>query len=189
MMLIVNNANWRRGILSLILIWATVFFWLLNSTFIINLFVSAVALLCFVAILWEKSAHFTTIYLSFLTAYVLYGYILVNNFPIWLAMIGIMLVFFYLFAYLEEMSDLIPGEKPIYLMVFSLLAVETFLFLGYYIISPINRSLILSAVVYLIFGFLESCSAGKSFKSIVPYVLVFLLVFVTMLLTASWGQI
>lgn len=185
----VNHANWRRGILSIILIWATVFFWLLCPVSAINIAITLVSALCCAAILLEKSAHFTTIYLSFLTAYVLYGYILVNNFPIWLAMIGILLVFFYLFSYLEEMSDLIPGERPIYLMVFSLFSVETFLFLGYYIISPINRSLILSAVVYLIFGFLESCGKGKSLKVIVPYILVFLLVFATMLLTASWGQI
>lgn len=188
-MYILTKPNWRKCTLSILLIWATAFFWLLNPVPLVNILISIISLFCLVLIIFEKSSHFTVIYLSFITAYVLYGYMLVNNFPIWLIMIGILLIYLYLYAYLEQMAEMIIGEKPIYLMVFSLISVETFFFLGYYVISPINRSLILSAGVYIIYGFLDSIVAKKSAKAMMSYILVFLFVFATMLITASWGQI
>lgn len=188
-MAILDNKNLRKTILSVVLIWATVFFWLLSPIQSANIIVSVISVFCLLAILLEKNSHFIVIFLSFISAYVLYGYILVNNFPIWLIMIGLLLIYLYLYAYLEQMVDMIRGEKNIYLMIFSLVSVETFLFLGYFIISPLNRSLILAGTVYLVYGFLESVISKKEVRKMLPYILVFLLVFATMLLTASWGSI
>lgn len=182
------NKNLRKFILSVILTWATLFFWLLSPVQTVNILVTVISVLCFLAVLFEKNSHFIVIYLSFISAYVLYGYVLVNNFPFWLMMIGILLIYLYLYGYLEQMIELISGEKVIYWLIFSLISVETFLFLGYYIISPINRSLILSATVYMIFGFLDSLYGKKNPRAMMPYILVFSLIFVTMLLTASWGS-
>lgn len=185
---ILANKILRKLILIFILAWATLFFWLLNPVGIANIIVLVVSILCFLAVLFEKNSHFIIIYLSFITAYVLYGYVLVNNFPFWLMMVGILLIYLYLYGYLEQMIDIISGEKLIYLLIFALISVETFLFLGYFIISPINRSLILSASVYIMYGFLDTIYNKKNPRLLVPYVLVFVSVFVTMLLTATWGS-
>lgn len=188
-MSILNNKTLRKVVLTLILSWATFFFWLISPIQFINIVVLIISIICLLAVLFEKSAHFTVIYISFVTAYVLYGYILINNFPVWLMMIGILLVYLYLYSYLEQMFPMVGRERTIYLLIFSLVSVETFLFLGYFIISPINRSLILAATVYIIYGFLDSLISRKKVAAMVPYILVFSLVFVTMLLTASWGNL
>jgi len=183
------NQKLRKFTLTILLLWSSAFFWLLNSNLAINIAVSVVSFVCLLFILYERNAHFIAIYLSFITSFVLYGYMLVNNFPVWLIMIGVMLIFLYLFAYLEQKVEIIKNERIIYLFIFSLLSLETFLFLGYYLISPTNRSLILSLLVYLIYGFCDAILSKKKTVEIYPYILVFLLVFATMLLTASWGQI
>lgn len=188
-MAFLHSQKLRRFTLAVLLLWSSIFFWLLSISFAINIIVSILSLICLLLVYFESNAYFIIIYLSFISSYVLYGYMLVNNLPVWLIMIGVMLIFLYLFAYLEQKEGILRQEKTIYLLIFSLISLETFIFLGYFIISPINRSLVLSLIVYLVYGFCDAVFSKKNYRQIVPYLLVFIIVFATMLLTASWGQI
>jgi len=179
----------RKITLTILLIWASVFFWFLSGQLVVNIIIVFASMMCLGAILSDQNTHYTTIYLSFLTAYVLYGYTSVNNLPTWLIMAGVLVIYLYLFANLEQKMEFITGQRLIYLFIFALLSLETFIFLSYFIISPINRSLILAMVVYTICGFCDSIISQKKPKLMLSYLLVFLIVFVTMLLTAAWGQI
>lgn len=186
-MALLNNKKIRVLILLLILIWSSVMFWLLNTQFLANSLMVFASFLCLFAIIFERATHFVIIYLAFITADSMYNLMFVNNLPIWLIMLGILLVYLYLYACLEQKIDIIDKEKGAILVVYSLISTEVFLFLGYFFISPINRSMLLALTVYLLYGFSNSLANNHNIKFFKSYILVFIIVFVTMILTASWG--
>ncbi len=183
-----SNKIFRTVLLTLMLVWATTFFWLLCPVLSVNIIVIIVSSLCLISIITNSNNPFTIIYLSFVTSYVLYGYMLVNNFPVWLIMLGVLIITLYLLTYLEQQENIVEDQRIVFLTIFSLIILELFLFLGYFLISPINRSLLISLTIYLIYGFCEKVITSGKYQEMKSYLLVFLFVFVTIILTASWGK-
>ena len=154
-MLLISNHKYRAAILTILLVWTTIFFWLLCPVFVVNIIMAILSLIVLFSIIFDKNYQLSTIFLSFQTSYVLYGYMLVNNLPSWLIMLGVLIISMYLFSYIEQKIEIAPEQKGILNIIFSLVVLETFLFLGYFLISPINRSLVIASVVYLIHGYCD----------------------------------
>ncbi len=181
------NKIFRTAMLVFILVWATAFFWLLSPVRAINIIVIIISIFSLLLIFLDRNINFNLIYLSFVTSYVLYGYMLTNNFPVWIIMLGVLVVTLYLLSYLDKKVEFAYGQKIIFLTTFSLIILELFMFLGYFLISPLNRSLLVSLTIYLFYGFCDKVLSSGNSNGMKSYLLVFLFVFATIILTASWG--
>lgn len=100
-----------------------------------------------------------------------------------------LLVFGYLFTFFEQKVDILKPEQLIYLALFDLIIAETFIFISYYLISPLNRSLIIALVSYLLAGFCLSVIEMKDNKRFLVYLMMFAAVFLLIVATAPFGII
>ncbi|OQB05924.1 MAG: hypothetical protein BWY19_00703 [bacterium ADurb.Bin212] len=181
--------NMRKIISTLLLIWSTVFFCLMSPVVAVNIAIITVSVVLFLLIIFNKDSVISILYLNFISGYVLYGYILLGNAPVWLVMIGMLIINIYLTSGLLNYNNIDQNLKRIYLVVYALLIVEIFLFLGYFILSPANRSLILTLCLYLIYGYNDEVIKKDIYDGFYRYVVVFFLIFVTIVMSASWGNI
>lgn len=100
-----------------------------------------------------------------------------------------LLVFGYLFTFFEQKVDVLKPEQLIYLALFDLIIAETFIFISYYLISPLNRSLIIALVTYLLAGFCLTIIEKKDLKKFIVFLSVFLAVLILIIMTAPFGII
>jgi hypothetical protein len=73
-------------------------------------------------------------------------------------------------------------------LLFSLLILELFLILSYFLINPLNRSLIIALAAYLLSGFCFTIIPDKKTNSFSTYVTLFWMMIAVLLLTSSWGS-
>lgn len=99
------------------------------------------------------------------------------------------LVYAYLFTFFEQKVDVLDPEQLIYLALFALIIAETFIFISYYLISPINRSLVIALVAYLLAGFCLSIIEKKNTKQFNLYLLIFSVALLLIIITAPFGII
>ena len=181
--------NMRKIISTLLLIWSTVFFCLMSPVAAVNVAIILISVVLFLLVFFNRSNIILVLYLNFISSYVLFGYILLGNVPVWLVMIGVLAINIYLNCDLISNNNLDENARKIYLVVYSLLIIEVFLFMGYFILSPANRSLILTLCLYLIYGYNEEVINKVTYSGFYRYIVVFFLIFVTIVLSASWGNI
>jgi len=189
-MAFLRNHVLRKIILIVILVWGCLSYYLANSQNQI-----AVALIVFISILGlisilkETSAIFTLILLSFISAYAFYTFFLQFDLPLWLLMVSIMIVFGYLFTYTEQKIGILSNKRLIYLVLFSLVILEVFLVLSYFLINPISQSLVIATVSYLFIGFCYSVLAKHKDSSFTTYLIVASLVTIAIFLTSGWSPL
>lgn len=187
-MAFLHNQTLRKIVLTFILAWGSLSFYFVNSQsqflVITLLFVSLIALL----IIWrEVSAIFILIFLSFLSAYAFYTFFLQFNLPTWILMLSILVVFGYLFTYFEQKIGILSNKRLIYLVLFSLVILEIFLILSYFLVNPISQSLIIASVCYLFVGFCYTILAKHTDNSFLTYLIVTFLVMLAVFATSNWG--
>ena len=100
-----------------------------------------------------------------------------------------LVIYGYYFTYFEQKVDVLKPEQLIYLALFALIIAETFIFISFYLISPLNRSLIIALVAYLLAGFCLSIIEKKNLKQFYIYLFVFAIVLLLVIATASFGVI
>lgn len=177
----------RRIILTIILLWASVAFWFLNEVFTVSI-ITVVLSVPILYLVWsERFPLIVLIFLSFTSAFALYGFLFYFNLPLWIVMLASLFLYGYLFTYLEQKIGILGRERLIYLLLFSLLILEMFLVLSYFLISPLNRSLIIALSSYLLSGFCYSIIEEKRPKSFPPYIWMFCIIIALLLFTANWG--
>jgi|GEM_PF-627128 len=187
-MAFLHNQTLRRTVLTFILAWGALSFYFANSENKILLAVLYFLVAFGLLSIWrEVSAIFTLILLSFLSAYAFYTFFLQFNLPSWLLMISILIVFGYLFTYTEQKIGILSNKRLIYLVLFSLVILEVFLVLSYFLINPISQSLIISSVCYLFLGFCYTVLAKHTDNSFTTYLLITGLIVLTVFLTSNWG--
>lgn len=189
-MAFLQNQILRKFILSAILLWGTVTFYLSNGQnqlfVILIVFVSIFGLF---AVWKEFSAIFTLILLSFFSAYAFYTFFLQFDLPLWALMISILVVFSYLFTYTEQKIGILSNKRLIYLVLFSLVILQVFLILSYFLINPISQSLVIAAVSYLFIGFCYTILAKHESHSFVTYLIVASIMILLVFASSSWGSL
>lgn len=178
----------RKTLLTVILAWGDFSFYLANSNnlvlFFIMLAISALGLI----LIWNEVAPvFLLILLSFTSAYAFNTYLLQLNIPLYLIMIGILIVFGYLFTYTEQRIGILGDKRLIFLLLFAIIVLEVFLTLTYFLVNPIVQSLIITAVCYLFVGYCYTIIAKHTDNKFITYILLSGLAMAAILLTASWG--
>lgn len=189
-MAFLRNHILRKVILSIILIWGCLSYYLANSQNTVAVYlVVFLSLLGLISIIRETAAIFTLILLSFISAYAFYTFFLQFDLPPWLLMISIMVVFGYLFTYTEQKIGILSNKRLIYLVLFSLVILEIFLTLSYFLINPISQSLIIASVCYLFVGFCYSVLAKHEDSSFSAYLVVTSIIMIAIFLTSNWGSL
>ena len=138
--------------------------------------------------LFEMAPIFLLIFLSFLTSFALYNFLFQFNLPVWLIMIAILVVFGYFFYYTEQKIGILGNKQFIYLVLFSLITLEVFFALNYFLISPLSKSLIISSISYLFIGFCYSVLAQHEDKKLRTYLLLAAIMILLIFISSIWGN-
>lgn len=177
----------RRILLSLIIAWGIVSFWVVNQASFARVLISLIGALCIVFAWLEIAPIFILIFSSFSISYALYGFLFQFSFPIWLIMIAILIIFGYLFVYTEQKIGILGDKRLIYLVLFSLITLEVFLSLNYFLISPISKSLIIATSSYVFVGFCYTVLAKHTDNKFQTYLAVAVAVITVIFMTSIWG--
>lgn len=166
--------------------WGLVYFWQLNQNSFTRMFIIGFGIIALILTLIETAPIFLLIYLSFTTAYAFYGFLFQYNLPIWLIMLGLLLVFGYVYLYVEQKIGILGNKRLIYLVLFCIINLEIFLSLSYYLINPLSKSLIISIISYLFVGFSYTILAKHTGK-LSTYVMIAILVITMVFISSPWG--
>ena len=141
----------------------------------------------FIFVWFEIAPVFLLIFSSFSVSYALYGFLFQFGLPIWLIMLAILIIFGYLFVDMEQKLGILGDKRLIYLVLFSLLILEVFLVLNYFLISPISKSLIIGTVSYVFVGFCYTVLAKHTDNKFLTYLVVAAMVVTAVFVTSIWG--
>jgi hypothetical protein len=189
-MAFLHNHLSRKILLTLILVWSGLSFYLTNiEALLLAGLIIFISLLGLIFIWTEKSTIFTLILLSFTSTYAFSISMVRLDIPLWLVMIGVVIIFGYLFTYTEQKIGILGNKRLIYLILFSLIVLEAFLALTYFAISPINQSLIISSISYLFVGYCYTILAKHEDNNFLTYVIITTLAILLVFLTSTWGGI
>jgi len=182
------NQPTRRILLTLILLWGCFSFYTVNSASLVLLCLTGFLSLLSLIFIWsEISAIFLLIFISFLSAYSFFIALYQYNLPIYLVMLAVVVIFGYLFTYTEQKIGILGDKRLIYLVLFSLIILEIFMALSYFLISPISQSLIIATVSYLFIGFCYTILARHTDNRFITYVSLSVLIIAVVFATSSWG--
>ncbi len=187
-MAFLQNKLARKTLISLILAWGMSVVYFLNKDNYLFLSFMFLFSLWGIYYIWkEKSAIFLLILLSFTSTYAFLIFLLQYNLPVWLAMVGVLIVFSFLFFYTEQRIGILGNKRLIYLVLFSLIILEVFLALTYFLIDPISQSLIIAVMSYLFIGFCYTVIAKHTDNKFLTYVIFASVAILVILITSSWG--
>lgn len=172
--------------LILVTLWGVVSFWQLNQILAVNIAILVLGIFTIIFTILEIAPLFLLIFLSFISSYALYGFLFQYNLPIWLIMLGLIIVFGYIYLYVEQKIGILGNKRLIYLILFCLIALEVFLSLSYFLINPLSKSLIIGVVSYLFVGFSYTVLAKQESK-LSTYLIVAVIMGGLIFLTSSWG--
>lgn len=189
-MAFLHNTILRRITLIIILLWGIIPFYYLNQDANILLFVFFVSAVVALYFVWsELSAIFILIYLSFTTAYAFNVVLFQFTLPFYLAMIGVLVIYGYLFTYMEQKIGILGNKRLVYLVLFSLIVLEVFLITSFFLISPTNQSLIIATLSYLFVGYCYTILAKHSDSNFIHYVVLSILSLIAIFLTSDWSAL
>jgi hypothetical protein len=177
----------RKLLLSLILIWGVVAFWIFNTYLLPSTLVAAVGFGGLIFIWLEIAPIYLLIFLAFTSSYAFYGLSLHYNLPTYLIMLSILIIFGYIFTYMEQRTGILGNKRLIFLLLFSILVLEVFLALSYFLINPLNQSLVIASVCYMFSGFCFSVLAKQPNSNLITYLVFGLSATFLILLSSSWS--
>jgi hypothetical protein len=181
------NKLTRRLLLSLIIAWGIVSFWVISQATFARVLITILGVFSFVFVWLEIAPIFLLIFSSFSISYALYGFLFQYNLPNWLIMISILIIFGYLFVYTEQKIGILGNKRLVYLVLFSLIVLEVFLTLNYFLISPISKSLIIATISYLFVGFCYTVLAKHTDNKLSAYIYLAIAIVTLIFCTSIWG--
>lgn len=185
-MAFLHNKKIRQLVLFLILALGTWSFVVVNQFAFAKVLMILLAFITFIFILFEIGPIFILIALSFMTSFALYSFLLQLNLPLWIIMISILVLFGYLFTYTEQKIGILGNKRLIYLLLFSIIILEVFLVLSYFLMNPISQSLIIAAMSYLFVGFCYTILAKHEDNTFFTYVFYTSVVIILIMTTFGW---
>jgi len=175
--------------LILLLIWGVASFFLFSGLNISIWPVLTVSLISIILVIYKTAKQLLLVYINFLLLYSIYGFQYVYNFPLWIAIIMIVVLSSFLIISLFNDHQRILKFFPLYVSAFVLINIELYLTLSFWLVNPLSRSFIAALSVYIFSGYLESTS-GDSFKQdkFNSYLFTAAILLVILLLTSAWGR-
>jgi len=177
----------RRILLSLIIIFGVCAFWIIGQSIWFEFIITLFGLLALILTYFEYTPLFLSIFLSFLVSYSVYELYLQYALPLWLVMIAIFLLFGYIFLYTEQKIGILGNKRLVYLILFSLIILEIFLCLNYFLINSLSKSLIIATINYLFIGFCYTILAKHTDNKFYTYIVVAFSIIAIIFGTSIWG--
>lgn len=178
----------RRVLLTLILIWGGWSFYYLNQSNILLVVLMSFALAISVYSIWsEYSVVFNLIFLSFISTYAFNVFFSQLNIHFSLVMVGILIIFGFLFIYTEQKIGILGNKRLIYLVLFSLIIAESFFTMSYFLTNPITSSLIIATISYLFIGYCYTVIAKHEDNKFRTYIFFAILSLILIFLTSKWS--
>lgn len=187
-MIYLFNKTANKILLETVLLLGIVYFWTSNSYLVTTFLITIMGLLAFILIILENAPIFILIYLSFLTSFSLYSFLFQFNLPVWVIMILILILFGYFFYYTEQKIGILGNKRLAYLILFSLIVLEVFFALNYFLISPLSKSLIISTIIYLLIGFCYTILAKHDDKRLKTYLIIATIMIGVVFTSSIWGN-
>jgi hypothetical protein len=133
-------------------------------------------------LIWKRVFQTLPIlYLVFTGCYFLYQLLFLNTYPMYLIMILLFLLIWLIFPIYQ-----VKEAHGIYFFLLVLTLFEIFLALGYWLVNPISRSLIMAIAAYLFGGWLTTM-ADKDRRDFSRYLYFSTISFLIVLFTTRWG--
>lgn len=177
-----------RGTLLLLVFWGLASFFLFNSPLPAEILVVVFALASIYFIFVGHGELFLLYFINFVNFYAFYGLLFTYNLPLYLIMIGLVLVSGSSFLFLGRG---IINDKDFYLywLLFVILLLELFLALSFWLVNPLTRGLILIVFIYIMFGFWTSINNEKIDKIFFRnYLIVAAIILLIIFTTVGWGH-
>jgi len=181
------NKSIRKLILSILILWSVASFWFLNSSMPIKIAIVVISLACLICTWLESAPIFLLIFLSFTSSFALYGFLYQLNLPTWLIMIAILLIFGYLFTYTEQKIGILGNKRLTYLILFSLIILEVFLALSFFLISPLAQSMVIAIISYLFVGYCYTILARHQDNKFTTYLIISIIAVGVILVSSNWA--
>lgn len=178
----------RKVLLTIIILWGTVSFLSTGPTALLSVLTVILSIFGIFFVIFDVAPIFLLIFLSFLTSFALYNFLFQFNLPVWAIMLAILIVFGYFFYYTEQKIGILGRKRLIYLVLFSLLTLEVFFALNYFLISPLSKSLIIASISYLFIGFCYTVLAQHEDKRLRTYLILASTMIVLIFMTSIWGN-
>lgn len=170
------------------MLWGLISFWVSSQSTLVLVLITLLGVLGVIFVISEMAPIFLLIFLSFLTSFALYNFLFQFNLPVWMVMLAILLVFGYFFYYTEQKIGILGNKRLIYLILFSLIVLEVFFTLNYFLISPLSKSLIISIIGYLFVGFCYSVLAHHEDNKLKTYLILSAIMIVLIFVSSIWGN-
>jgi len=183
-----NRLN-RKILLTLILSWSLSSFFISEQPLFLVIIVSVLSLVSFVFIWLEKAPLFLLVSNSFLSAFALYVAMFYLSFPFWLLLIAVLILFGFIFTYTEQKIGILGNQRLVYLLLFTIIIIEFFFALSYFLISPLNRSLIIAVIAYLLVGYCYTVLAKHEDNKFTTYILFSVSAIILIMATSNWGSL
>lgn len=156
-----------------------------NVNIAMNIPITILGVIALILAVVEAAPIFLLIFLSFTASFAFYGFLFQYSLPVWLVMLGLILIFGYVYLYVEQRIGILGNKRLIYLLLFCLIALEVFLSLSYYLINPLSKSIIMAIISYLFMGFSYIVLAKHEGK-LATYLSVAFITVILILLSSSW---
>lgn len=169
------------------MLWSVASFWLISPDLWTKILILALGVIGLFFTYFEVLPIYLLIFLSFSSAYALYGFYYQYALPLWLVMLAILLIFGYIFLYNEQKIGILGNQRLIYLVLFSLITLEIFLTLNFFLISPLSKSLIVATISYIYVGFCYVVLARHTDTKFGTYITIAALAIASILLSSIWG--
>lgn len=175
---------------TLLVIFLTGFFWWdltdlasLSSLNQITRILVVILGLVSIYLVWTRSfPNLPILFLVFTGCYFLYEQFFAHSWPIYLILIFLFIILWLIFPIFH-----IKVNHGIYFILFVLTLFEVFVTLGYWLVNPMTRSLIMAITAYLFGGWLLNLES-KDHRILNNYYFYAVVAFLTILLTSHWGR-
>lgn len=183
------ESNWLLNLLATgLVLYLSFFFWndlslTLPETASNQMIKLVILLLSFFSIYCIFSRRFITLpilFIVFTGCYFLYQLMFAQSQPLWLVLVFLFIILWLVFPLFD-----VKKKHGIFFFLQILILFEVFLTLGYWLVNPINRSLIMAIVAYLFGGWLTKINHPEEKFS--PYIVYSIIAFLIILLTLRWG--
>lgn len=183
-----NTLN-RKILLTLILSWSLSSFFISEQQLFLVVIISLLSLVSLIFIWLEKSPVFLLVFNSFLCSFALYVAMFYLSFPFWLLLIAVLILFGFIFTYTEQKIGILGNQRLIYLLLFTIVIIEFFFALSYFLISPLNKSLIIAVISYLLIGYCYTILAKHDDNKFATYIIISVMAIILIMTTSNWGSL
>lgn len=176
-------------LLVFLILWGAASFFIFQTLPAFEWAFLAVSLIATYFTLRQRAEYFILTTIIFSGSYLFYGIESTYGLPLWLVLIGLIVVFGAAFWFLGQRL-VASRENFLLVLTFFLISIlELYLTLSFWLINPLTKSLIMSVFSYIFVGYISNISENENVdRKFFAYVYTAIIVLSILVFTVSWGR-